>query len=241
MKSKNRQVVASLAAVFACMALSSCGHDFNQLIKEGDDNKEKVKLVDAEANYAQALKQAESKHNKQQMLTATLKLAELKRLENKNNDSIALYEKIIVLADGIPSEGATRKAASHNEIAKLSMIQNDKDTAIKHLQESLDILSEAAKDDSIEAAEAHSQMGMLLSDQKDFERADKHLRKAVAAYEANKNADFGALSRTMFALANNCRLSGNDDEATEIEDRARKVNVGGVTSVTTDAYTKFNQ
>lgn len=232
---------ASVLVSIACvMMLSACGHDYSYYIQEGDGFKDKGNLVDAEKSYDLALKEANNKRNKAQMLTATLKLAELQRMENKHAEAIDLFEKVAKLADGVPTEGATRKASSLNEIAKLKVMQNDINGATEKLEESLEVLSEAAKESSIEAAEAHSQIGALYADQKDFSKADTHLRKSIAAYEANPG-NYGALSRAMYALAHNCRQTGKDDEAFEWDEKAKQVNVGGVTAVTSGPLSKLKQ
>ncbi|MBY0547025.1 MAG: tetratricopeptide repeat protein [Candidatus Obscuribacterales bacterium] len=232
----------SVIASIACMiALSACGHDCAYYIQEGDGFKDKGNLVEAEKSYDSALKEANNKKNKSQMLTATLRLAELKRMENKRDEAIELFDKVAKLADGVPAEGALRKASSYNEIAKLKAMQNDNSGAIETLEESLAILEEAAKDQSIVAAEAHSHLGSLYADQKDFNKTDSHLRKSIAAYEANPGSDYGALSRAMYALAHNCRQTGNEDEANELDEKAKHVNVGGITAVTNGPISKLKQ
>lgn len=233
--------VSLLASIACVMMLSACGHDYSYYVQEGDGLKDKGNLVDAEKSYDLALKEANNKRNKGQMLTATLKLAELKRMENKHAEAIDLFEKVAKLADAVPTEGATRKAASLNEIAKLKVMQTDINGAIEKLEESLEVLSDAAKDSSIAAAEAHSHLGALYADQKDFSKTDTHLRKSIAAYEANPGADYGALTRTMYALAHNCRQIGKDDEANELDEKAKQVNVGGVTAVTSGPLSKLKQ
>lgn len=235
--------LAGLCTSLVCcvMTLSACGHDSAYYIQEGDALKDKGNLVDAEKSYDQALKEAGRKRNKAQTLTATLKLAELKRMENKHSEAKKLFEAVATLSDGVPSEGALRKASSYNEIAKLNVVQSDIPGAVQKLEESIAVLDEAGKDSSIVAAEAHSHLGMLYADQKDFKKTDLHLRKSIAAYEANPGSDYGALSRAIYALAHNCRETGQDDEANDLDQKARQVGVGGVTDVTTGAYNKFNQ
>lgn len=233
--------VSVLASLVCVMVLSACGHDYSYYIQEGDGFIAKGNLVEAEKSYDSALKEANSKRNKAQMLTATLKLAELKRMENKRAEAIDLFEKVAKLADAVPTEGAKRKASCYNEIAKLKVFQNDIPGAIEKLEESLEVLSDAAKDSSIEAAQAHGHLGALYADQKDFDKTDTHLRKAIAAYEANPGADYGALSRAMYALAHNCRQTGNDEEANELDQKAKQVNVGGVTGSAGALYNKLNQ
>ena len=223
-----------------CFSLCSCGHDFAFYIHEGDSLKEKTKFNEASQNYQLALKEARKKKSKDELLKATLRLAQLRLIESNQEQAATLFAEAAELAAAVPSAGPACKASCLNEIAKLHLLAGRKDEGLEKLKESLQVLSEAQMEDSAAAAETSSLLGSFYAESGQYKLADKYLRLAVAAYQAHPE-DYGSYSRTLSALANNCRQSGKEDEALEFDQKAKTISVSGLSSVTGKAYAKFNQ
>lgn len=219
--------------------LSACGHDYKYYLNEGDQLKEKAKFNEASASYEAALKESKKEKTKQPMLLVLLRQAEVKRAQNKSDEALGLFEKAAELTDKIPAEGAARKANIYNQEAAIYLGNHNAADAASKLKESLQLLQDAGKESTADGAEANSLMGNIYSEAKQYSVADKFFRKGAVAYADLENSD--GLSRTLYAMANNCRLMGLDDRAASIEEQARSIAASGIHEATAKHYVRLYQ
>ncbi len=226
-------------AVGGMLLLTGCGHDYKFYVTEGDNLKDKAKWTEAGQNYELALKEARKEKSKHPLMIVFLRQAELKRSETKLDEALALLDKAADVADKIPDEGVTDKAGIYGQIATIYMAKDQPGEAIDKLKEAVRILTEQGKENSKEAAEAYGLLGTICSQEKQYKVADKYFRKAVAIHQ-EINIDPDGLSRVLYALANNCRMIGMDDDAVTFEESARKMSVVGLKDAVRKPIKKFN-
>lgn len=229
-------VIASCSAFF----LNSCGHNYKFYLDEGDSAKEKAKYAEAASSYQSAMQEAKKEKTKKPLLDVLLHQAELKRVQNQYDDSLKLLEEAADVTEKVPDAGSRKKAIILTHMASIYLQQNQFKDGLEKLKEALQLFDTAGMTDSTEAAETMALLGTLYSQSKNYKQGDKYLRKAVSVYERNNN-DPSGLSKTLYALENNCRMLGQEDEANQINEKARNVAVTGAHDAAAKHYVRLYQ